>query len=59
MHQKILAYGFVATVAIIGVIDVTLATGGYPTISDEIRALSYGRPWIPLGVGLLVGHLFL
>lgn len=59
MHQRLLAYFLVLTMAVIGIIDISLSTAGMPTISDEIRALANGRPWIPLGAGLLIGHLFL
>lgn len=44
---------------IIVVVDLVLTSCELPTISHEIRRLAASNPWIPLSVGMLVGHLFL
>ena len=57
--ERVVAFWIIANLAAVGVYDVVAGTTGLPTVSEVIQGWSRTWPALPLGIGLLIGHLLL
>jgi len=57
--NAIVGIWLIANLAAVGIFDLCSGLAGNPTVSQVIIAWSKQWPALPLGVGLLIGHLFL
>lgn len=57
--ERIIAFWIITNLAAVGVYDVVAGTTGFQTVSEVLNLWSKRWPALPLGVGMLIGHLFL